>query len=134
LSPQRWRQIEELYHSARESGEEALAGADPEIRGEVEKLLAQDSDSGDKLLDQRAADLIAGFPDAEIAPGTRLGPYKIDAPLGHGGMGQVFRATDTRLGRQVAIKISKTRFIARFEHESRLIAAITIPTFAHCTT
>jgi len=127
LSPQRWRQIEELYHSAHESGEAALAGADPEIRGEVEKLLAQDSDTGDKLLDQRAADLIAGFPDAEVAPGTRLGPYKIEAPLGHGGMGQVFRATDTRLGRPVAIKISKERFMARFEHESRLIAAINHP-------
>jgi hypothetical protein len=50
LTPERWRQIEELYHSARERGGEALAGADPEICREVEKLLAQDSESGDKLL------------------------------------------------------------------------------------
>ncbi|HEY3627409.1 MAG TPA: protein kinase [Terracidiphilus sp.] len=118
----RWRQIEELYHSARAEGVGVLDGADPEIRREVERLLAQDSESGGKLLDQCAADLIT-----EIAPGSRLGPYKIEAPLGRGGMGQVFRATDTRLGRPVAIKICKEEFSGRFEQESRSIAAINHP-------
>jgi Tol biopolymer transport system component len=127
LSPQRWRQIEELYHSAHDSGEAALAGADPEIRREVEKLLAQDSDHGGKLLDQHAADLIIGLADTQVIPGSRLGPYKIEALLGEGGMGQVFRATDTRLSRAVAIKISKERFVSRFENESRSIAAINHP-------
>jgi hypothetical protein len=127
LSPEHWRQIEELYHSARECGEGFLAGCDPEIRGEVEKLLAQESETGGKLLDQRAADLITDLTDTQVTPGSQLGPYKIEALLGHGGMGQVFRATDTRLSRPVAVKICKERFIARFENESRSIAAINHP-------
>lgn len=124
---QRWQQIEELYHSAREGGEEALAGADPEIRSEVEKLLAQDSESGGKLLDQRAEDLVVGLAEGRVTPGSQLGPYRIEAPLGHGGMGEVFRATDTRLGRTVAIKVCKEEFSGRFEQESRSIAAINHP-------
>ena len=56
MAPERWRQIEELYHSARERGSEALAGADPELRAEVERLLAQDSDG--KILDRPAADVV----------------------------------------------------------------------------
>jgi eukaryotic-like serine/threonine-protein kinase len=127
LTPERWRQIEELYHSAREKGGEALAGADPEIRGEVERLLAQDSESGDKLLDQDAADLIADTTDAQLTPGTQLGPYRIEQLLGQGGMGQVYRATDTRLERPVAIKICKRAFLDRFRQESRSIAAISHP-------
>jgi Tol biopolymer transport system component/predicted Ser/Thr protein kinase len=127
LTSQRWRQIEELYHSARECGRTALDGADAEIRAEVEKLLAQDSESGGKLLDQGVADLISGLDGTAITTGTRLGPYKIEATLGHGGMGKVFRATDTRLNRPVAIKICKEEFSGRFEQESRSIAAINHP-------
>ncbi len=127
MTPERWRQIEELYHSARERGGEALAGADPEICREVERLLAQDSESGDKLLDQDAADLIADTADAQLTPGTQLGPYKIEALLGQGAMGQVYRATDTRLERPVAIKICKRAFLDRFRQESRSIAAISHP-------
>ena len=59
-----------------------------------------------------------------IGPGTRLGPYHIDGLLGSGGMGQVFRARDTRLGRAVAIKVSQKQFSGRFEREARAIAAI----------
>jgi eukaryotic-like serine/threonine-protein kinase len=127
LSTQRWRQIEELYHSACEHGVAVLDGVDPEIRGEVEKLLAHNSQSGGKLLDQRAVDLISGRFDTPITPGFRLGPYRIDALLGQGGMGQVFRATDTRLSRRVAIKICKEDFIDRFEQEARSIAVISHP-------
>jgi Tol biopolymer transport system component len=127
LTSERWRQIEELYHSAHERGAEALAGADPEIRREVERLLAQDSETGDKLLDQDAADLIADTADAQLTPGTQLGPYRIEQLLGQGGMGQVYRATDTRLERPVAIKICKRAFLDRFRQESRSIAAISHP-------
>ena len=59
-----------------------------------------------------------------IGPGTRLGPYDIEGRLGAGGMGQVFRARDTRLGRTVAIKVSLKQFSGRFEREARAIAAI----------
>lgn len=62
-----------------------------------------------------------------IGPGTRLGPYEIEAPLGAGGMGRVFVARDTRLGRTVAIKVSLTQFSGRFEREARAIAAMNHP-------
>jgi len=59
-----------------------------------------------------------------IGPGTRLGPYQIEGLLGAGGMGQVFRARDTRLGRTVAIKVSLKQFSGRFEREAHAIAAM----------
>ena len=62
-----------------------------------------------------------------IGPGTRLGPYQIEALLGAGGMGRVFRARDTRLDRRVAIKVSLTQFSDRFEREARVIAAMNHP-------
>jgi len=127
MSLQRWREVEELYHSARESGEAVLADADPELQEQVRKLLAQDEESGTKLLDQRAEDLITELAPAELATGSQLGPYKIEASLGRGGMAKVFRATDTRLGRTVAIKISDERFSDRFEREAQAIAALNHP-------
>jgi predicted Ser/Thr protein kinase len=62
-----------------------------------------------------------------VGPGSQLGPYRIDAVLGHGGMGQVFRASDSRLGRQVAVKISQLTFTDRFEREARAVAALNHP-------
>ena len=63
----------------------------------------------------------------QLAAGALLGPYRIEAPIGAGGMGQVFRATDTRLQRSVAIKVSDHRFSARFEREARAIAQLNHP-------
>ena len=62
-----------------------------------------------------------------LAVGDRLGAYEILVPLGAGGMGEVFRATDTRLHRQVAIKISAQQFSERFEREARVIASLNQP-------
>jgi Tol biopolymer transport system component len=59
-----------------------------------------------------------------LQPGTRLGPYEIIAPLGAGGMGEVYRARDTRLDRTVALKVSKANFDERFGREARAVAAI----------
>ena len=59
-----------------------------------------------------------------MAPGTRLGPYEILAPIGEGGMGDVYKARDTRLDRIVALKTSKTEFSERFEREARAVAAL----------
>jgi eukaryotic-like serine/threonine-protein kinase len=62
-----------------------------------------------------------------VAVGSRLGPYDILAPIGAGGMGEVFRARDTRLDRLVAIKISHENFSERVEYEARAIAALNHP-------
>ncbi len=62
-----------------------------------------------------------------LTPGTRLGPYETLTPLGAGGMGEVYKARDTRLDRIVAIKISKENFSERFEREARVIAALNHP-------
>jgi serine/threonine protein kinase len=59
--------------------------------------------------------------------GTRRGPYEILAPIGAGGMGEVYRARDPRLGRDVAIKVSKQQFTERFEREARAVAALNHP-------
>jgi len=63
----------------------------------------------------------------QAGAGMPLGPYRIEGPLGSGGMGQVFRARDSRLGRTVVIKISDARFSDRFEREARAISALNHP-------
>jgi serine/threonine protein kinase len=71
-----------------------------------------------------------------LAPGTRLGPYEIQAPLGIGGMGEVNRARDTKLNRDVAIKVLADLFardpewLARFEQEAQLLASLNHPHIA----
>jgi serine/threonine protein kinase len=62
-----------------------------------------------------------------LAGGTRLGPYELLGQIGSGGMGEVYRARDTRLGRQVALKVSSEQFSERFEQEARAIAALNHP-------
>jgi len=59
-----------------------------------------------------------------LTPGTRLGPYEIAAPLGAGGMGEVYKARDTRLNRTVAIKVSNDQFSERFQREAQAVAAL----------
>ena len=62
-----------------------------------------------------------------LFPGTRLGPYEIVSALGSGGMGEVYKAVDTRLGRTVAIKTLAREHAARFQQEARAIAALSHP-------
>src|SRR5947199_10004914 len=62
-----------------------------------------------------------------LSAGTLLGPYEILAPIGAGGMGEVYKARDTRLDRVVAVKVSAERFSERFEREARLISSLNHP-------
>jgi serine/threonine protein kinase len=71
-----------------------------------------------------------------LAPGSHLGPYEVRGPIGSGGMGEVYRARDTRLGRDVAIKTLPDRFsrdpdrLQRFEREAQILAALSHPNLA----
>src|ERR1700686_1163040 len=66
-----------------------------------------------------------------LSAGARLGPYEILAPIGAGGMGEVYRARDPRMGREVAIKISAERFSDRFSREVHAVAALNDPNICH---
>ena len=66
-----------------------------------------------------------------LQPGTQLGPYKILAPIGAGGMGEVYRAHDSRVGRDVAIKVSTEQFTDRFEREIRAVASLNHSNICH---
>jgi eukaryotic-like serine/threonine-protein kinase len=133
MTPDRFRQIEELYHAAHEATAEEraalLARADPELRHEVELLLAERKEG--EFLDRPAIDHAVDFLEepasVALAAGARLGPYCLEHKLGEGGMGEVFRAVDTRLGRAVAIKITHEQFSARFQREGRAIASLNHP-------
>ena len=134
--------ISDLYHRALECTpdqrgaflEEACAG-DAALRGEVESLLRYEPDSAPFL--ETPAMLMgsdpARPPDSSPMIGRQLGPYTIVAPLGAGGMGEVYRARDTKLGREVAIKILPSHFTAdperraRFAREARLLATLNHP-------
>src|SRR5215831_10843109 len=133
MSPQRWSRIEELYHSARDCDPEAreaflreACGDDEQLLDRLKLMLEQDR-SDHEILDRPAIELLSeAGPDA-VAAGATLGPYRIESLLGAGGMGRVYKAYDSRLGRSVAIKIASQRFSDRFGREARAIAALNHP-------
>ena len=129
MTPDLWRRIEDLFHAARglEPDERAalLESTDPEIRSRVERML--DVESGSWIIDQSFDALLAESNRTTIAPGTELGPYRIEAQIGAGGMGTVYRAVDIRLDRAVAIKIASERYSERFQLEARAISTLNHP-------
>ncbi len=136
MEPERLRQIEELYHSAseripgeRETFLNAACGNDAELLRDVLALLAQDPSAGpmERPVLEVAAGLLVDSATASWTAGTQVGHYQIVSRLGEGGMGQVFEARDTRLGREVAIKTSHEEFTGRFQREARTISALNHP-------
>jgi tetratricopeptide (TPR) repeat protein len=133
MTPERFRQIEDLYHAARTGSADErvalLAQADPDLRREVESLLAGSAcvDFLDRPAFQSASELEGDPTVFRLVAGACLGPYRIESKLGEGGMGEVFRAVDTRLGRAVAIKTTREQFSARFEREARVISSMNHP-------
>jgi eukaryotic-like serine/threonine-protein kinase len=142
MGPDRWATVERLYHAALTCPVEgrvaflakACAGDDA-LRHEVESLLAQGASGADALTRGAvvaAAGLISDAGTSTMT-GRRIGVYQILAPIGAGGMGEVYRARDTRLGRDVAIKILPAEFtsnpdrLARFEREARVLASLNHP-------
>src|SRR6476469_8121833 len=124
MEPERWNQIELVDHAALErepGGRTAFlpeACPDLEVRHEVESLLG--FDSAGSVLERPAWEKI-------LRTGERVGPYEILERIGKGGMGEVWKARDTRLGRTVAIKTPAARFSERFEREARAVAALNHP-------
>jgi len=159
---ERWKQVEEIYVRALELGPDGEARAafldevcagDAGIRGSVESLLCCEPLLG-KFLETSAVDIAAELasqdPDADLV-GRRIGPYIVEAWLGSGGMGDVYRARDSNLNRDVALKIlsalsaidcappmgtrssevsSRGTRIARLKQEAQVLASLNHPNIA----
>jgi serine/threonine-protein kinase len=149
MKQERWRQIERIHNSAleREPGEreaflEGACAGDAGLRKEVERLLGRQQEAEDFIERpalEVAARVLADDLEAEPVPdlsGTSLSHYRIIEKLGKGGMGAVYRATDTKLRREVAIKVIPDAFardanrMARFSREAHVLAALNHPNIA----
>jgi len=142
MQPERWQQIDQLFHLA--LAQEANGRAkflaeecvgDDSLRTEVEALIAS-HEQAQSFIENPASDLAAEIlakGEHGLIAGQAIGPYKIVSTLGTGGMGEVYLAHDTRLRRQVALKLLPSQFtispdrVRRFEQEARAISALNHP-------
>lgn len=132
MTQEEWRQVEELYQAAIELSptdrSALLERAVPQLRATVNSIFDQESKpvTDGFALDRPAWEehevLLGTF--SIMAAGAQIGPYRIEESIGRGGMGEVFRATDIRLNRTVAVKTSSVHFSERFEREARAIATL----------
>jgi eukaryotic-like serine/threonine-protein kinase len=146
MRPDEWQQLDKLFHSALEREPAMRAaylmeacGGDEALRSEVESLLAA-HEQADSFIEKPALEVEArSLADEqvdskdELLVGQIIGHYRIDASLGAGGMGEVYLAEDTRLGRQVALKFLPADFtkdrdrLRRFEQEARAASRLNHP-------
>jgi TolB-like protein len=138
VSAERWARVAEVFEAVmdlspadREPRLDGLCGDDTELRAEVARLLDADAKAGD--LGESPAFRVVPDPEAAaalLAPGTRLGRYEIVALVGAGGMGEVYRARDPQLDRDVGVKVLPRHAgisgeqLARFEREARAAAML----------
>ncbi len=140
MSSERWERIKEILEQAlrlqperRRSYLDSACRGDTDVRGEVESLIASHKEAGSQFLGASAPEVLQLTPPRALASGKRLGPYEILSPLGAGGMGELYRALDTRLGRTVAIKVLPSHLSQnpglrrRLEHEARAISKLSHP-------
>ncbi len=142
MKSERWQQVEKLYHSALERGasqradflNEACAG-DEALRREVESLLAYQG-RAENFIESPALELAAKAitgDEASLLVGRAFSHYKVLSLIGRGGMGEVYLAEDTQLGRKVALKLLPREFtqnsdrVRRFEQEARAASALNHP-------
>jgi len=134
VKPERWAQVRKILDAALELSPEARAayvakvcGADSELHQEVKSFLAAHDRAGSRFLEEPT------LLPVTLNPGTKLGTYEIIEMVGAGGMGEVYRARDTTLGREVAIKVLPSIFsrdadrLRRFEQEARAAAGLNHP-------
>jgi TolB-like protein/tetratricopeptide (TPR) repeat protein len=133
VTPERWQEVKKVLAAAleRAPGERNAyldqACTEPALRRDVESLIAAHEQGQTSFPAQPT------IQTKELAIGSRLGPYEIIARIGAGGMGDVYRASDTKLGRSVAIKVLPPAFVddpgrlARFQREARMLASLNHP-------
>jgi serine/threonine protein kinase len=142
MTPERWQQIKRTFHEAlaidigaRQSFLARACGADAELRQEVEGLLDAHEQTA-HIVDQPVAEVAAQLieaGDGESLIDSEIGPYRITAEIGRGGMGTVYLAEDARLGRKVALKMLPREFtrdaerVRRFQREARAASALNHP-------
>jgi serine/threonine protein kinase len=144
MNPERWRQVKELLDEALavESSErsslldQACAG-DTELRGEVESLLASHQQAGTGFLKTPAMDLTSVPRSPVSRVGRRIGVYQLIEEIGHGGMGEVYRAVraDGQYTKEVAVKLVRGGFdsrfaLERFRNERQILASLDHPNIA----
>src|SRR5262249_16584173 len=146
ISPEHWNKVVELFHAAREkTGQERVAlldsacSGDPSLRLVVEQMLRDDEATSNFLNECPLLPFLAGEPSQagaaspiRVVPGVKFGRYEIVAPIGRGGMGQVWRSHDPELNRFVALKFLalETAFdgaLERLTNEARAASALNHP-------
>ena len=138
-----WQRAEELFHAALERPPEArgvfldqACGEDIDLRRQVGKLVFEDEHAGSLLEEPVFGDIEVTLASGGSLAGRQFGPYRILSLLGAGGMGEVYRAYDTRLGRDIAIKALPAGFagdparLGRLRREARALASLNHPHIA----
>src|SRR5262245_3530310 len=140
MTPERWKQVDQVLQDALERGPAERAaflvdacGGDEELRREVESLLGL-HERAESFFGTPPADVAADWLAAkEWSAGQTIGHYHLIRQIGRGGMGEVYLARDTRLERQVALKLLPPRFtedaerVQRFRQEARAVSALNHP-------